>query len=179
MNTKQTIANSLIELMFTKHLDKIYVIDIANKANITRQTFYRHYKDKYDVINWYYDQNIESLFECTNSVQGIRDNLIKKYDFYKERMAFFRHAYRCNSQNSLTDHEYKRIYTSLSAKIQAKTGIRESSQSQELIYALSFFIHGLLHLTIDWLYASCPISSEEFADIIIDLMPIEVKNHLK
>lgn len=179
MGTKELIMDALIELMQSHHLNKIYVKDIAKKANITRQSFYRHFKDKYDVINWYYDINIESLFLSSCSIDGIRKNLVIKCDFYKKHKIFFQHAYKCNTQNSLTEHEYSRIYKSLSNKIYENTGIAEKSQSHELSYSLSFFIHGLLQLTIDWLYASCPISSEAFADMIINLMPEEISSRLQ
>lgn len=179
METRQDIVNALIQLMSQKNLNKIYVKDIASQAKITRQTFYRYFQDKYDVINWYYDTNIETLFVSTNSVAGIRRNLITKFDFYKDHMMFFKNAYQCNDQNSLTNHEYHRIFVSLSAKITDNTGLDEIGQSQELSYALSYFIHGLLHLTIDWLKAACPLSSEDFANIVIELMPLSVKKHLK
>ena len=43
--TKYELAASLSELLNTTPMDKITVGDIAQKANVSRQTFYYHFAD--------------------------------------------------------------------------------------------------------------------------------------
>ena len=50
METKLEFALSIKELMKTKSLDKISVASICKKSNLTRQTFYRNFQDKYDLL---------------------------------------------------------------------------------------------------------------------------------
>ena len=53
-DTKLTIANALLILLKTQPLNKITVTQITKEANLTRQTFYRNFEDKEDLVNWYF-----------------------------------------------------------------------------------------------------------------------------
>lgn len=50
-----TFAKAIKSLIKTQPLDKITVTDIVFQAGKTRQTFYRHFQDKYDLVNWYFE----------------------------------------------------------------------------------------------------------------------------
>ena len=52
--TKQAIAHSLKALSQDKPFDKISVGEIADNANINRQTFYYHFPDKFSLLKWIY-----------------------------------------------------------------------------------------------------------------------------
>lgn len=54
--TKEDFANSIKKIMATKSLDKITVKEIVDDSSMTRQTFYRYFHDKYDLVNWYFDK---------------------------------------------------------------------------------------------------------------------------
>ena len=51
-NTKLLISQSFLELLKKRSIDKITVRDIVEGCNITRQTFYYHFKDVFDLIEW-------------------------------------------------------------------------------------------------------------------------------
>lgn len=55
-NMKIIISQSLINLAQSKTFDKITVKDIVDDCNISRQTFYYHFKDIMDVIEWSFIQ---------------------------------------------------------------------------------------------------------------------------
>lgn len=44
-------AKAIKTLIKKQPLDKITVTDIVSTAGKTRQTFYRHFQDKYDLVN--------------------------------------------------------------------------------------------------------------------------------
>lgn len=48
--TKRKIQESLLELMKTKKFEAITINDITTLIDINRSTFYRHYLDKYEVL---------------------------------------------------------------------------------------------------------------------------------
>ena len=49
--TKKALRESLVELIKEKHLEKISVMEICEKALVNRVTFYSHYKDKLELFN--------------------------------------------------------------------------------------------------------------------------------
>lgn len=52
LTTKKAIALALKEVMKTKPLSKITVNEIAEECSINRQTFYYHFQDIQDLVEW-------------------------------------------------------------------------------------------------------------------------------
>ena len=50
---KYRLARSMKECMKTMSVDNITVKQITENCGVTRQTFYRNFMDKFDLINWY------------------------------------------------------------------------------------------------------------------------------
>ena len=50
--TKNALATSLKNLMKEKPFEKISVSDICDACGMNRKSFYYHFKDKYDLVNW-------------------------------------------------------------------------------------------------------------------------------
>jgi AcrR family transcriptional regulator len=48
------LADALLELLKEKPFEEVTVEDIVNKCGASRPTFYRHFKDKYDLMDWIY-----------------------------------------------------------------------------------------------------------------------------
>lgn len=54
--SRAALQQALFELTVEKGFANVTVRDIAKRANVNRSTFYRHYTDKYDLLNQYFDQ---------------------------------------------------------------------------------------------------------------------------
>ena len=52
--TKRALATSLKKLLSQKELTKIAIKDITDDCGVKRQTFYYHFADVYDLIEWIY-----------------------------------------------------------------------------------------------------------------------------
>jgi len=75
--TKMVIRDSLMELMKTSSILNIAVKDICALADISRSTFYDHYKDQYDLLQQIEDEALAYL-----------EDLLKKYDDKYNRRDF-------------------------------------------------------------------------------------------
>jgi AcrR family transcriptional regulator len=53
--TRKLLQDALIELTIERGFSAVTVRDIAERAMVNRATFYRHYQDKYDLLNKYMD----------------------------------------------------------------------------------------------------------------------------
>jgi AcrR family transcriptional regulator len=63
IDTKIVISETLFELLESKSIDKITVKDIVEVCNVTRQTFYYHFQDIMDVIEFYLHHHMEEFLE--------------------------------------------------------------------------------------------------------------------
>ena len=56
-------ANTMKELMQTTPLHEIRVTEICKLCGSDRKTFYYHFKDKYDLVNWIFDIEFFKIIE--------------------------------------------------------------------------------------------------------------------
>ena len=75
---KERIAREFAELARPKSIDKITVKDIVEACHITRQTFYYHFQDLIDVIDWSLRQAMEELVEKSIRIDS-REQVIELF----------------------------------------------------------------------------------------------------
>lgn len=59
--TRNELAAALKELLKEKPLQKIRVHDLTDRCGLYRQTFYYHFEDVYDLLDWSFQQDIEGM----------------------------------------------------------------------------------------------------------------------
>ena len=101
--TKRALAAALKELMEEHPFQKITVADICERCSMNRKSFYYHFKDKYDLVNWIYDTEfISAAHAKTYDSPWARIEDICDY-FYKNR-EFYRRVLAVEGQNSFSEH---------------------------------------------------------------------------
>ncbi|MNO44458.1 DNA-binding transcriptional repressor FabR [compost metagenome] len=100
--TLNLIQDALISLMDEKGFDQITVQDITMRAEINRATFYRHYQDKYDLLEKMVDeilQQFQAAFQLPPDFEAhdfIKDNdtppdsFIRQFEQIAEHSRFYK-----------------------------------------------------------------------------------------
>lgn len=101
--TKRALAAALKELMKELPFGKISISDICEKCNMSRKSFYYHFKDKYDLVNWIFDTEFTSSTGAESFVTGW-DFLEELCNFFYSDKNFYRKALQIKGQNSFKDH---------------------------------------------------------------------------
>lgn len=59
--TKRSFADALKEIVKTKPLEKIFVKDITNYCGVSKNTFYYHFQDKYELLHRIFVQDVINM----------------------------------------------------------------------------------------------------------------------
>ena len=86
---KYRLAQAIRECMKTTPVDKITIREIVQTCGTTRQTFYRNFLDKYDLINWYFDRLVLQAFEQIGYGSTVLESLTQKFHFILSEKVFF------------------------------------------------------------------------------------------
>ena len=101
--TKKALAQALKEMMQTTAFAKISVGDICERCGMNRKSFYYHFKDKYDLVNWIYETEfIEQV--RPNDFHSIWDFLSKLCTYFYANRRFYANALSVRGQNSFSDY---------------------------------------------------------------------------
>jgi probable dihydroxyacetone kinase regulator len=154
--TKNALAASLKNLMREKPFAKISVSDICEQCGMNRKSFYYHFKDKYDLVNWIFmvdflgKMDLESYHNGWDAVYDIC------YHFYEDR-DFYLPALKIDGQNSF--HDY--VIDTLRPLIAYFTeDLFQGGPEQEFFYV--FFADAFLHSIMRWLQDDMQMSPAEF-----------------
>ena len=108
--TKRTLSETLKKILQEKSLDKVTVVDIVEASAINRQTFYYHFKDIYDLVEWTF------LTDNTQSLSGKRSyatwqqGYLQIFDYVRENKSFIKHVYYSEGREILTRFLYDITY---------------------------------------------------------------------
>lgn len=166
--TKYRLAQSIKECMKTTSVDNITVKQITENCGVTRQTFYRNFMDKFDLINWYFDKLLAKSFEHMGMGKTVYDALVKKFTYIQEEHIFFAAAFRYDSQNSLRQHDFELILSFYENLIREKMGkdIEETTH-----YILEMYCQSSIYMTVKWVLGEMKGTPEELAEILVEGMP--------
>lgn len=101
--TKYMIAQGMKELLAEKDFEKISVGDLAGHCHISRNTFYYHFRDKYDVVSWLFYSEIMPLIGSSPFVGKWADVLLTLCRYLQENKAFYIKVLQVEGQNSFTE----------------------------------------------------------------------------
>lgn len=170
--TRYRLAMAVKECMKTTPVDKITVKDIVEGAGVARQTFYRNFLDKYDLINWYFDKLVLSCFEEIGVSHTVEESLTQKLKFIREEKAFFMGAFRSDDHNSLKEHDFKLILGFYQELMVKKTG---RQPNPDIRFLLEMYCQGSVYMTVKWILGGMEDEPEQLARKLVEAMPAKLE----
>ena len=166
--SRYRLARSMKECMKHASVESITVKQITENCGLTRQTFYRNFLDKYDLINWYFDKLLTKSFEHMGQGKTIYEALVKKFTYIQEEQTFFATAFRYDSQNSLREHDFELILAFYEKLIKEKTG---RMPEEQVHFLLEMYCQSSIYMTVQWVLGEVKTTPEKLARIVVDAMP--------
>ena len=105
--TKDRYATALMNKLEHQTLDRVTVTDIAHDCGTTRQAFYYHFDDIYDLLEWIYLQESAKLLEDNRDIRTWQHGQRLILDWMQSHRNFVVNTYRSIKreylENFLTD----------------------------------------------------------------------------
>ena len=158
--TKAALAGALRELMEEQPFEKIQIAQICERCGMNRQSFYYHFKDKYDLVNWIFDT--EFIVFATAGTKDLpaddRWELIERAcEHFYENRSFYRKALAVRGQNSLSDHLREHLLPIIKMRVANTVGEDVADE-----FTTNFFADATLCAIERWLLDKHCMPPEEF-----------------
>lgn len=102
--TKKRIAKAFKKLFVTQSFDKISVRDIMEEAGVRRQTFYNHFVDKYELLEWIFQTELrEQVTDNLDYISG-KQLLIELLHFFQCNRDFYEKLFEIEGQNNFSSY---------------------------------------------------------------------------
>ena len=160
--TKRALATSLKELMAEQLFDKINVAQICERCNMNRKSFYYHFKDKYDLVNWIFDTEFIELLKHENLSAGYAEHwafIEKTCRYFYQIHSFYRKALQIKGLNSFSDHFREYIRPLIAERISTLFGEEQPDE-----FTLDFLSDAMICAMERWLLSKECMPPEQFVE---------------
>ncbi|WP_343208599.1 TetR/AcrR family transcriptional regulator C-terminal domain-containing protein [Anaerolentibacter hominis] len=146
--TIQAIVQAVKTLMRKRPIDRLSISDITRECGLSRNTLYYHFRDKYEIVEWIFEQEIKPVIKPLLTEDTWVESLAVLTDRMKEDQDFYTNAVKNTGANSFVEL-LTRLYKEflMETAQQNAAGIMDTRQ-QEL--AARFYSHGIIGMLTDW-----------------------------
>ena len=148
--TKRALEQSLKNLLLKKPLTKITVSDIADDCGINRMTFYYHFKDIYDLVEWSCLEDAKHALDEKKTYETWQQGLLQIFEAVEENKPFILNVYRCIHREEVEKYLQPLVDQLILGVINEETGnmtIRDEDK-QFIAQVYSYIFIGLM---LDWI----------------------------
>lgn len=176
MNTREIIIDAAFSIFETTPFEKVTIQQIADKAHVSRKTFYNHFKDKYELMHLYYTHYVDVNVNAQFTGNNWRETEVKVFEFIMDKGSFFRNVYYTAGQDSFWDF-LKRYSFDFIRNIRLhntkKTDLDETEKDTIL-----FLVEGSIALCKEVVSGRSTLSPAEMTDLIYELVPDSYRRYL-
>lgn len=147
--TKRALEASLKELLRHKPLDKITVSDLTDHCGVNRMTFYYHFKDIYDLVEWCCEEDAARALAGQKTYDTWQQGFLQILEALRKDKAFFTSVYRSISREQLENYLYRLTYDLMMGVVEERaTGMTVRPEDKEFI--ANFYKYAFVGLTLEW-----------------------------
>ena len=166
--TKILLSNALKELLQEKPFENIKLIEICDRALVHKTTFYNHFEDKYDLLNYIIRDIQKTMLKKVED----NDDIIKYYlDIAKEYItnikenAYFYKALLISNQNGICSNIIHNIFVRDVIQNTKKHNINIPPN-----YVANYYVSGLFSVVSEWVMTDMKESEEDMISYIEKLI---------
>ena len=162
--TEKAILDTLNELLKTQTIDRITVKDLTEACGISRNTFYYHYHDIYEVLTKDFIERADALLKAHDEDESWEDLFIEGLSFLYENRIAINHIYGSVDSDSLDRFLDKVVYHYTLGAVEEESGGGHYSD-RTIALAADFYKNALVGAVLGWIENDMKESPEKLAHL--------------
>ena len=180
--TKRLLADTLIELLAKRPLDKITVKELVATCHVNRQTFYYNFQDIYDLIAWIFAEKTKEILDGGKIYENWQDSFREIVRSMLENKSLilnsFRSLHRTHMERYLKD--WIRPIIERRIDLQSK-GVILLPEDRSFI--INIYTLGFIGLLMEWvendMTEEYPSQIDQFIKLVDGSMEITIRKFAK
>lgn len=168
--TKKAIAASLKSLLEKRSFDKITVKDIVEDCGVNRQTFYYHFQDIYELIEWIFTDETEKALNGKKTYDTWQQGFLQIFERILANKRLAENVYDTINREYLERYLYKVTFDLLIGVIEEQADNQKVKEEDKKFIA-DFYKFAFVGLILDWIHKGMkeePQKIVEQIDILIN-----------
>ena len=179
IRTRKHLAQAMLKLLQSHSLEDINIVEICDKAQVHRTTFYNHFNDKYELFYYLFDEIKNEVFDKaieahpdSNSTEMYLQIAKNTLDFIDDNRQVFIQILQHNKEEIVIGVFHESLERAI------KFLLKQSGQPLGLPMEIlaSFYTGGFSSLALLWLNNTNKYSKEEFLIFVKRLVTGRINN---
>lgn len=165
--TKIRMARALRTLIIKGEFEKITVSDITDECGIHRQTFYYHFQDKYELLDWLLYRELLDPFIDGFCFDNMYDKLYDIFSKIYNDQDFYRNAFMVDTGclNNYVSEIAVKQFTDIISRIGVENGFVKNDEESHIV--AEFIGCGVTGIVFEWVRKGCRETPEELRDNVV------------
>lgn len=172
--TKKALENSLKKLLLEKPLSRITVKDITDDCGISRMSFYYHFRDVYDLVEWSCYEDASKALEGKKHYSDWKEGFYQIFLALIDNKPFILNVYHSVSREQIENYLFRLTFSLIYGVVEEQSKgllVRE----EDKVFIANFYKYAFVGLVLDW------IKNDMLKDpkALINELEIVVKGNIK
>ena len=148
--TKRALEASLKNLLLQKPLSKITISDITEDCGINRMTFYYHFKDIYDLVEWSCQEDASRALAGNKTYETWQQGFLQLFKAVQDNKPFIMNVYHSVSREQVENYLYQLTYDLLEGVVEEQAA-GMSVRPEDKAFIANVYKYAFVGLMLDWI----------------------------
>jgi len=176
-NSKEMCAESLKKMLEKKALDHITVKDIVEDCNISRQAFYYHFKDIYDLVEWILLEEVSTALANNRNIDTWQQGYCHVLMWMRDNKILIINTYRSNGHEYLETFMYNILFDVIYPVVEEQAN-GMSVRNKHKKFIAHFYSLAIVAMGLDWVRTGMKEDPEEIVEQVAALVKGDFKKAL-
>ena len=175
--TKRALEASLKNLLLQKPLSKITISDITEDCGINRMTFYYHFKDIYDLVEWSCQEDAGRALAGNKTYETWQQGFLQLFKAVQDNKPFIMNVYHSVSREQVENYLYRVTYDLLEGVVEEQAqGMSVRDEDKAFIAQVYGYI--FIGIMLDWIRDGMTEEPEKIVDRLALLIHDSIREAL-
>ncbi len=167
--TKRALEQSLKNLLLKKPLTKITIGDIAEDCGINRMTFYYHFKDIYDLVEWSCLEDARKALAEKKTYDTWQQGFLQIFEAVRDNKPFIMNVYHCVHREQVEKYLEPLVDSLLMGVIEEESR-NITVRQEDKAFIVQVYAYIFIGLMLDWIKDDMREDPEEIVSRLATLI---------
>ena len=165
-STKKALADALKKMMVNKPIDRITVNDLVETCGVSRQTFYYHFDDVYDLLEWVFEEDANANLPSEVVYDNWKHDVTLWFKYLYDNSTFALNVYNSNSRLYMLRYIKGRLRECIRSFSEIVAEDR-SIDRQDFEFIVEFYSNIVVGLISQWMDQGMQLPKEITTDKVL------------
>ena len=176
-STKEALGAALKQMLVVKPIEKITVKDLVEICGVNRQTFYYHFDDVYDLLEWVFEEDANRVLPQEVVYERWREDVKLFFTYLRDNSSFALNIYNSQSRTYMLRY-YKRRLQSCIRSFAVIVCENRNIDRADFEFVVELYANIIVGIISQWLDRGMQVPKDFTEDRLIRVLDNSVENLL-